>query len=87
MCCSGLGALLLSVLLLAAWPGVPRSVGMLQPVLFLLLVGASRATARFWLADRAQRAQPHGRLMIYGAGTAGVQTAAAMGISVNRPGF
>jgi FlaA1/EpsC-like NDP-sugar epimerase len=75
------GALLFAVLLFVAWPGVPRSLGIFQPVLFLLLVGASRAMARFWLADRAQRAQPHGRLMIYGAGTAGVQTAAAMGIS------
>lgn len=75
------GALLLGALVMAAWPGVPRSLGIIQPLLFLLLVAASRAAARFWLADRAQRAQPHGRLMIYGAGTAGVQTAVAMGIS------
>ncbi len=75
------GALLFAVLVSLAWWGVPRSLGIIQPVLFLLLVGASRATARFWLADRAQRARPHGRLLIYGAGTAGVQTAAAMGIS------
>ncbi len=75
------GLILSTVLLLAAWQGVPRSLGVLQPLIFLLLVGASRAMARFWLADGAQRAQPHGRLLIYGAGTAGVQTAAAMGIS------
>ena len=75
------GVMLLAVLLLAAWPGVPRSLGVLQPLLFLILVGASRAAARFWLSDQAQRLQPRGRLLIYGAGTAGVQTAAAMGIS------
>lgn len=75
------GALLFALLVTLAWQGVPRSLGILQPVLFLLLVGTSRATARFWLADRAQRAHPYGRLMIYGAGMAGVQTAAAMGIS------
>ena len=75
------GVMLLGVLLLAAWPGVPRSLGVLQPLLFLILVGASRAAARFWLSDQAQRLQPRGRLLIYGAGTAGVQTAAAMGIS------
>lgn len=74
------GALLLGVLVLAAWPEVPRSLGIFQPVLFLLLLGASRAMARFWLADRAHRAQPCVRLTIYGAGTAGVRTA-AMGIS------
>jgi FlaA1/EpsC-like NDP-sugar epimerase len=75
------GVMLLSVLIFVAWPGVPRSLGVLQPLLFLILVGASRAAARFWLADQAQRRQPSGRLLIYGAGTAGVQTAAAMGIS------
>jgi len=75
------GVLLLSVLLFMGWNGVPRSLGVLQPLLFLMLVGGSRALARFWLSDQAQRLQPRGRLLIYGAGTAGVQTAAAMGIS------
>jgi FlaA1/EpsC-like NDP-sugar epimerase len=75
------GVLLFAVLLFVGWNGVPRSLGLLQPLLFLILVGASRAVARFWLADQAQRLQPCGRLLIYGAGTAGVQTAAAMGIS------
>ncbi|RYF76266.1 MAG: polysaccharide biosynthesis protein, partial [Comamonadaceae bacterium] len=37
------GALLLACLLAAQWEGVPRSVGILQPLLFMLLVGASRA--------------------------------------------
>ena len=75
------GLLLFNVLLFAGFTGVPRSIGILQPLIFLMLVGGSRAAARFWLADQAQRLQPGGRLLIYGAGTAGVQTAAAMGIS------
>ncbi len=75
------GVLLFVALLLAGWTGVPRSIGVLQPLLFLILVGASRAAARFWLADQWQKRLPSGRLLIYGAGTAGVQTAAAMGIS------
>ena len=29
--------------------GVPRTVGLIQPILLLLLVGASRAAARVWL--------------------------------------
>lgn len=76
------GFVLLSVLLWRQWPGVPRSLGVLQPLIFLLMVGTSRAVARFWLADlgNAQH-QADGRLLIYGAGTAGVQTASAMGIS------
>jgi len=73
---------LLGVLLWQQWPGVPRSVGILQPLLFLLLVGSSRALARFWLASLdGSRGQNDGRLLIYGAGTAGAQTASAIAIS------
>ena len=76
------GIFLLGVLLWRAWPGVPRSLGVLQPLIFLLLVGSSRAVARFWLANLGSAESPaDGRLLIYGAGTAGVQTASAMGIS------
>lgn len=76
------GVLLLAVLLWQRWPGVPRSVGVLQPLVFLLLVGGSRAFARFWLANLGQaRKNAEGRLLIFGAGTAGVQTASAMAVS------
>jgi FlaA1/EpsC-like NDP-sugar epimerase len=61
--------------------GVPRTVGIIQPILLLLFVGASRALARVWLGDdyrsmlkRASRP----KVMIYGAGNAGRQLAAAM---------
>jgi FlaA1/EpsC-like NDP-sugar epimerase len=76
------GMAFMAVLLWQQWPGVPRSLGVLQPLVFLLLVGASRAVARFWLAGLGGLRKPaEGRLLIYGAGTAGVQTASAMGIS------
>ena len=69
-------------LLLFEWNGVPRSVGLIQPLLFLLLVGASRAIARFWLAGWSGKARnATGRLLIYGAGEAGVQTASALGVA------
>ena len=79
----GVFALLLSaVLLWKQWPNVPRSLGLLQPLIFLLLVGASRAFARFWLAGLSgSEANAGGRLLIFGAGIAGVQTAAALGVS------
>ncbi|MDY0105945.1 MAG: nucleoside-diphosphate sugar epimerase/dehydratase [Giesbergeria sp.] len=70
------GGLLLAVLLLAQWEGVPRSVGVLQPLMFLLLVGASRALGWLWLAG-SPGAAPQ-RLLIYGAGSAGAQTAAGL---------
>lgn len=74
--------LLLAILLWKQWPGVPRSIGILQPLIFFLLIGASRAFARFWLADLENaRSKTEGRLLIYGAGMAGVQTASALGVS------
>ncbi len=76
------GMILVVVLFWRQWPGVPRSLGVLQPLIFLLLVGSSRAVARFWLASLGGgHRQAVGRLLIYGAGTAGVQTASAIGIS------
>lgn len=73
---------LTAILLWAQWPMVPRTLGVLQPLIFLFLVGSSRALARFWLAERGHTsAQVEGRLLIYGAGTAGVQTASALRFS------
>lgn len=66
------------------WPAFPLTLGVLQPILFLLLVGVSRAWARFWLAGISPGNQPgQGRMLIYGAGTVGVQTASAMAIAGN----
>ena len=74
--------LLFAILLWQKWPMVPRSLGILQPIIFLLLVGISRALARFWLAGISLgRTVNQGRMLIFGAGTAGVQTASAMAIS------
>ena len=76
-------ALILSGLLMwQQWPMVPRSLGLLQPLVFLVLVGASRAFARFWLAEMDAKARGSaGRLLIYGAGNVWAQTAAALGIA------
>lgn len=73
------GALFFAALTIFKWDGVPRSVGLIQPMLFLLMVGASRALARFWLVGNLTNGrQWEGRLLIYGAGEAGVQTASAL---------
>jgi FlaA1/EpsC-like NDP-sugar epimerase len=61
--------------------GVPRTLGLIQPILLLLAVGLSRALARLWLgglyqAQLQQSALP--QVLIYGAGTSGRQLAAAM---------
>lgn len=76
------GGLLLAILFWQQWPTVPRSLGVLQPLIFLLMVGSSRAMARFWLADLGgKQKKADGRLLIFGAGTAGVQTATAISSS------
>jgi FlaA1/EpsC-like NDP-sugar epimerase len=75
-------SVLFGILLWMQWPGVPRSLGILQPLVFFLLVGASRAFARFWLAGLSPLAGgSESRFLIYGAGTAGAQTASAMEIA------
>ena len=48
------GSVLLALVLVTFPAGVPRSVGVLQPILFLVLVSNSRAWARFWLNRGAQ---------------------------------
>ncbi len=65
---------------------VPRTIGIIQPILLLLFVGASRALARIWLGDhysnilkRASRP----KVLIYGAGHAGRQLVAAIANSHN----
>ena len=75
--------ILTGVLLTQRWQGVPRTLGVLQPLIFLILVGLSRAMARFWLAGipLLGRTDKVGNLLIYGAGTAGVQTASALQVS------
>ena len=74
--------LLTAVLLWNHWLGVPRTLGVLQPLIFLVLVGLSRAMARFWLAGIPILGSGHsGNLLVYGAGTAGVQTASALQVS------
>ncbi len=62
-------------------PNVPRSLGLLQPPLLLLVVGASRAIARYMLSGIYMNQLKRGALpkvLIYGAGSAGNQLASAM---------
>lgn len=61
--------------------GVPRTLGILQPILLLLLIGASRTLARFWLGDHylnILKIATRPKVLIYGAGQSGRQLVAAM---------
>jgi len=61
--------------------GIPRTIGIIQPILLLLLVGASRTFARVWLSDQYQsilKQASRPKVLIYGAGSTGRQLATAM---------
>lgn len=61
--------------------GLPRSVGVSQPLLLLVMVGGSRVLVRHWLGGsyrKALRISKAPGVLIYGAGSAGRQLAMAL---------
>lgn len=75
------GLLYASIFTAVGVPDVPRTVGIIQPILLLLLIGGSRAVARSWLGGMYQsplKRASRSKILIYGAGSAGRQLAAAM---------
>ena len=62
--------------------GVPRSIGIIQPILLFIAIGTSRYFVRYWLGGlnniqkSLHKAQPIA--LIYGAGSAGRQLAAGL---------
>jgi len=70
-----------TVVLLGAIPGVPRSVLLINWLVTLLLIGGTRALARWWLTGNLSLANDSGdkrNVAIYGAGAAGIQIATAL---------
>ncbi len=62
---------------------IPRSLGILQPIILLVLIVLSRSLARAWLAGHASIGkQTQKRTLIYGAGVSGAQ----IGNSLQRSG-
>ena len=75
------GLIYASILTAYGISGVPRTIGIIQPILLLLFVGASRALARLWFGQEYQLGLMQGSpriALIYGAGFAGRQLAAAL---------
>jgi len=69
--------------------GVPRSVGVIQPILFLIAVGLTRALVRYWLGGLYREIlnrQNSPGVLIYGAGEAGRQLQRALSMALGyRP--
>jgi FlaA1/EpsC-like NDP-sugar epimerase len=81
-----------TILLIAGFQGVPRTLGFIQPLIFCAFVVASRAFVRFFLGGVYQQLVQlslRPKAIIYGAGQAGRQIAALLadGRSVKVAGF
>lgn len=75
------GLLYASILMAIGIRDVPRTVGIIQPILLLIFIGASRALARFWLGGKYQsilKQASRPKVLVYGAGKTGRQLVAAM---------
>ena len=75
------GFLYASILTAIGIQDVPRTIGIIQPILLLLFVGASRAFARAWLGNQYSsilRRSARPKVLIYGAGSNGRELVAAM---------
>lgn len=75
------GLLYSAVFTAVSMQDVPRTVGLIQPIILLLLVGGSRAFAHVWLGGRYTNILKHNarpKVLIYGASRTGVELASAM---------
>jgi FlaA1/EpsC-like NDP-sugar epimerase len=75
------GTLFALLVLFVGLPGVPRTIGIIQPLILFVAVALSRLLARYWLGglymkQSARDALP--KVLIYGAGSAGRQLAEAL---------
>ena len=86
------GLLYASVVTAFGLEGVPRTIGLIQPLLLFVAISGSRAFAHYWLSSlRRSKSQIAAlpKVLIYGAGTAGQQLNAALvsGLEMRLVGF
>jgi FlaA1/EpsC-like NDP-sugar epimerase len=75
-----------SIFTAIGFDNIPRTIGIIQPMILFLAIGASRAIARYWLGGGYHRLKQYGarkRILIYGAGSAGRQLAAGLANSAD----
>lgn len=77
--CAMLTIPLLIVFVIFRWPVVPRTLAILHPIIFLMLLASSRITIRFILLDLLSIVSTKARrVLVYGAGRAGQQLALSL---------
>ncbi len=75
------GAVYCTIFTIIGFAGIPRTIGIIQPILLFLAVGSCRMIVRYWLGGGYHRTKIFGirkRVLIYGAGSAGRQLAAGL---------
>ena len=81
------GAIFTTIFTVIGVQGVPRSIGVIHPLLLLVFVGGSRVIVRYWLGGlyhEALQRQKWPGVLIYGAGSAGRQLQRALSMA---PGY
>lgn len=79
--CAGYGVIYAAIFAVYGVDGIPRTVGIIQPLLLFALTLLSRTSASYWLGGAYRKlvhTPPSDRTMIYGAGMSGRQLAAAI---------
>ncbi|MEW8015362.1 MAG: hypothetical protein AB2807_11465 [Candidatus Sedimenticola endophacoides] len=67
--------LYISIIAIIDIPGIPKTIGLIHPLLLFFTIGGTRALARYWLGGIYHRQFPTSSLpqaLIYGAGNAGI---------------
>ncbi len=90
--CTAYGVIYATIFTAYGIDGVPRTVGIIQPLLLFVMVFLSRASASYWLGGAYRkliRPRPAATTIIYGAGASGQQLASAIadGGSMKVVGF
>ena len=84
LCCVYLMIPSMVVFGLISFPGIPRTISVLFPLVFFALVALVRILARFVLVEVLGASNDRRRVLIYGAGQAGRQLASSLGY---EPGY
>ncbi|MBT8525964.1 polysaccharide biosynthesis protein [Polynucleobacter paneuropaeus] len=79
--CAVYGLIYASILMSIGFVGVPRTLGIIEPILLLFAIALTRVFASYWLGRSYRRELRKAilpKVLIYGAGSAGRQLAAAL---------
>lgn len=84
LACTVYGLGYMTIIVAYSFDNIPRTVGIIQPILLFIATGAARLFGGYVLGGQMGRrfdAKPDGSVLIYGAGSSGRQLAAVMSAS------